>query len=181
VEASPGGDGAPTRSGGELALTVRQTQRIDRDNPAYAFRLPVVIKAGEPGTASFSSKIEYLSIDSRESTHRFALEAKPNDVVIDPNMNVAAPTRVKKPLAMLIEQLRDGSDDTGTVFAQMQAVEMLEESSEPAAGAALALVGMDQSRDALVRQAAADALSRRAARTIITAASGLTRLTGSNE
>jgi aminopeptidase N len=180
VDSSPGDDGTPTKPGGELLITVRQTQKIDRDNPAYAFRLPVVIKSGEPGTPGFNSKTEYLAIDSRESTHRFSLESKPNDVVVDPNMNVAAPTRVKKPLAMLIEQLRDASEESGTVFSQLQAVEMLEDASEPGAGAALALFGIDQSRDPLVRQAAADALSRRALRSIVTAASGITRIVGSN-
>ncbi len=165
--------GTPTRAGGELAIRITQTQRIDRDNPAYAFRLPVLIKTGEPGTESFSAETVLVAVDSRETVHRLPLATKPTDVVLDPNMHVAAPTRIAKPLAMLLEQLRDDSDETGSLFAQVQAAEMLAERSGPAAAAALALVSLDGSRDPLVRCAAAGSIASRAARVLTAVVTGL--------
>jgi aminopeptidase N len=170
IEPAPGEAGSPTQSGGELVISVKQTQRIDRDNPAYALRLPVVIKSGEPGTPAFSSSTEYLWVDMRESTHRLSLAEKPTDVVVDPNMNIAAPTRIRKPLAMLLEQLRDDTEETGTVFAQLQAVEMLAE--RPGTAAVLLVLGLDGSRDPLVRRAATEAVLKGPARGTVAAITG---------
>jgi aminopeptidase N len=145
-EQSPGESGQPTRPG-ELTITVRQMQTIDRDNPAYAFTLPVVINT-EGGSRTIQ-----VEIDSKETVKTVRLEAKPRDVVFDPEMTVAAATKIKKDLAMWMDQLGDDS-----VFAQLQAVEGLADHGDSEAVAALLGVALDAGQDACVRRAAADSL-----------------------
>ena len=130
--------------GGELLVSVDQTQRIDGANPAYSFALPVQAKFGDKGNKTF-----LLECSTRRSEASFKLESRPEDVVFDPQMTIAAPTSIKKPLAMWLKQLDDES-----VFAQLQAVEHLREIDDPAARLALARVAVDADRVDLVQQAA---------------------------
>lgn len=141
--------------GGELGITVRQKQRIDADNPAYAFELPVVLK-DEDGDRTVR-----LDVGTREVREVFTLDAKPEDIVVDPEMTVVAVTRVKKPLAMWLRQAEDAS-----VFAQWQAAEHLAEFDDPAAAAALARMSVDPARAEVVRAAAAAGLAGRYRRTL---------------
>jgi aminopeptidase N len=158
-QAASAADDSPAL-GGELVITVKQTQRIDADNPAYAFQLPIQIKteAGE--------QVVVMDIDSRETVRRVPLAAAPEDVVIDPNMTIAAPTTVKKELAMWLRQLQDGH--TGSVFAQLQAVEHLAAFAEPAAFAALAAAAIDSGQDELIRRTAAEGIAQHARRVVNT-------------
>jgi len=150
---SQGGGG-----GGELVVVIDQAQRIDADNPAYSFMVPVLIK-GESGPGVY----RYVDVDAKHTEASFALTAKPVDVVVDPNMLIAATTRVRKPLAMWLEQLGDES-----VFAQVQAAEHLAEFDAPEAAAALARVAADEEIPEVVRRAAGLALAEHHLRTLET-------------
>jgi aminopeptidase N len=131
--ASAGESADAKTSGGELAITIKQTQHIDGDNPAYRFSLPVVLKRdGGDHTV-------LVDVDSRQTVKTIRLERPPEDVVIDPEMTVAAPTRVKKSLAMWIRQLHDSSQPEGSAFAQAQALAAL---AEKGRGTLLALRGL---------------------------------------
>jgi hypothetical protein len=89
---------------------VEQTQKVDANNPAYAFTLPLVIKTGD------ARLYKHLDIDTKTRRNLFSLTAKPSDVVVDPDSTFASSNRIAKPLAMWLRQIDDDS-----VFAQLQA------------------------------------------------------------
>lgn len=114
---------------GELRVSAEQTQRIDADNPAFAFSLPIYVTFDEgPG------RYVYLHMDAREAEATFKLPSPPADAVVDPNMTVAAPSRIEKSLAMWLRQL----DHAPSYFAHAQAINHLAASGDPRALAALA-------------------------------------------
>lgn len=76
-----------------LTITVEQTQQIDKDNPAYAFTVPVYVEFDEgPG------RYFYLDTDRRRVEKAFRVESRPVDAIVDPNMAICAPTDVRTPL-----------------------------------------------------------------------------------
>lgn len=104
-------------AGGQLAVTIEQRQRIDADNPAFTFDLPVQIftdSAGEPVRRS-------IAIDSRRHELSFPLDAAPKMVLIDPDLTVLAKVTLDHPREMLLAQMRDGT----TVPAQVEAIKAL--------------------------------------------------------
>lgn len=140
---------------GSLRIAAAQTQQIDEHNPAFAFSLPVRIKL-EDG----STRTVHLSVDARTSEAAFPLPSKPVDAVVDPEMTVAAPSRVRKPLAMWLRQLDEGE----SLFAELQAVEHLAEFDDPRATAALLRVAStvsDVAEQAALRDAAGALIARR--------------------
>lgn len=137
--------GAGPEGTGELFIAIEQTQPIDADNPAYAFSLPVLLKMGDKG-----NRTVFVDCDQKHSEATFRLDAKPEDAVLDPQLSVAAPTSIKKPLAMWLEQADDES-----LFAQLQAVEHLREFEDATARQCLARIAGDDTRADLVREAAA--------------------------
>jgi aminopeptidase N len=112
------------------ALTVRaeQTQRIDADNPAYAFVLPIYVTL-EDGDGRYL----YLPMETRSVERSFALPARPVEADVDPNLRVAAHTRVTKPLAMWLRQIEHGP----TIVARARAAEALGALDDPLARAAI--------------------------------------------
>lgn len=90
---------------GELKITIEQTQRIDAANPAYAFTLPVHIRARmapqralreveSDDSASDHVYIRYIEVDARTTEVTFELPHRPDRVDFDPDMTVAAITRI---------------------------------------------------------------------------------------
>jgi aminopeptidase N len=79
--------------GGELLVGLKQTQRVDADNPAYAFTLPARVKYPDG-----SGEYVYIEMDTRETTARLAVRMRPASVVIDSNLTVMAAHRVVKDL-----------------------------------------------------------------------------------
>jgi aminopeptidase N len=86
----------PASGGGsELTVIIEQTQRIDHDNPAYAFTFPVHIRAGG------HTYIRYIEVDARTTEARFVLpdvQRRPDEIIFDPDMTVAALTRITRDL-----------------------------------------------------------------------------------
>jgi aminopeptidase N len=160
-EDSPGAEGSDSGAG-TLTLRFKQTQRIDAANPAYAFRVPIYLKFESDG------RFVWIDMDSREAQGAFRLPAKPSDITIDPQMTIAAPTAIDKPLAMWLEQLRDDRSPAGTVFARLQAAEHLAAFPDSLAVAALAAAAIDNSIDEPVRRAAARGVAEQGARAAIT-------------
>lgn len=77
---------------GNLTITIDQVQRIDHDNPAYAFTLPVHVRAGG------HTYIRYIEVDSRTTSYSLRLPVPASAVDIDPDMTVAALTRITRRL-----------------------------------------------------------------------------------
>jgi aminopeptidase N len=139
-------------AGKKLNVVVEQTQKIDGDNPAYAFTLPLYVKTGEEGDGG--GRYVYVDTDRTRTEASFALAAAPSGVEVDPHLSVLAEHRISKPLAMWIEDLRGGS----TILARLQAAEQLGISEEPGAAAVLATVAGDEGADPLVRDVASRSL-----------------------
>jgi len=117
---------------GELTVTVDQVQRVDADNPAYAFQLPVYAKFDE-GAISDGEYL-YLTCDSRSTTMTFRLPSRPASMSIDPYLTVLCRKKVRQSLEAAMDQLRHGT----TYAARMQAIDTLAGSpSLPALGALL--------------------------------------------
>src|SRR5678815_1642982 len=72
---------------GELLVSIDQTQRVDGANPAYSFTVPIQLKYGEKG-----NKMVTLDLSTKHSEAAFKLDSKPEDVVFDLQMTIAAPT-----------------------------------------------------------------------------------------
>lgn len=75
-----------------VVVRVEQDQHIDQKNPAYAFDLPVRIE-GDSGVHT-----EIIAVDGRLSEASFGLRAKPQRVLIDPELHITARTRVDSEL-----------------------------------------------------------------------------------
>lgn len=80
---------------GDLTITIDQVQRLDHDNPAYAFILPVHIQsAGSPR----QTYIRYIEVDSRTTEAIIPLPRRAARIDLDPDMTVAAFTQVRRQL-----------------------------------------------------------------------------------
>lgn len=107
-------DAAAPDAKGNLKVVIKQVQKINADNPAYWLSLPIAIKTGE------KVETKVLEFGTTEAWLVQTLDAKPTNVTVDPDATVMAPTAVRKPLAMWLEQMKDQS-----VFARLQAVDHL--------------------------------------------------------
>lgn len=85
-----------------LNVRIDQTQTINAYNPAYAFTLPLRIKM--PGG---SSRWLEVDMDTSSVSRSFSLDARPEQVSIDPLMTVIAPTTIKKDIAWWIDEAID--------------------------------------------------------------------------
>ena len=119
---------------GRLTVAAEQTQRIDADNPAYAFVLPIYLTF-EDG----SGRYVYLPMETRTAEAGFDLDAEPVEADVDPNMRVAAHARVTKPLAMWLRQVEHGP----TLIARARAAEVLGAFDDP-----LSLAAVERARAA---------------------------------
>lgn len=128
-----------------LTVELEQTQTIDRDNPAFAFMLPILVRYAD-GTS------EWVDAPVDQTKHRFTypLRERPKDVVIDPRGSVLAAHNIRKPLAMWLEQLWNGP----TLFAQADAAEHMVGMIDPAARSALATLADDPTQPDILREIA---------------------------
>ena len=139
---------------GGLAVTVDQTQRIDWRNPVYEVRLPLLLKY-EDGTSEYV----YVGVDSRHVRTTFKTGLRPKDVSVDPNLTVLGASSIRKPLAMWINELREGP----TLFSRVRAAERLAslDASCPEVTALLLNTAADPDEDVTVREAAANSCNLR--------------------
>jgi aminopeptidase N len=131
--------------GAALIVDVEQTQRLDADNPAYEFTLPLFLKF-EDG----SHRYEYIQVNQRKITASFNLDSKPTQVSVDPNLTVLSANNTRKPLAMWINEL----NDPPTLAAELLAAESLRLFDDNQACNALLHAAADPARDPVIREAA---------------------------
>ncbi|MBL8760568.1 MAG: M1 family metallopeptidase [Phycisphaerae bacterium] len=147
-------------AGKTLGVVVRQTQRIDKLNPAYQFSLPLFCKF-EDGSHQYI----YLDVKGREAAASFNLPSKPTQVSVDPTLTVFGANRITKPLAMWMNELQEGP----ALFAQVAAAEALALHPGDEVRALLARAAMDPSFDPVVREASLASLTGLEARRIAAA------------
>lgn len=111
-----------------LDFTLRQTQNIDGDNPAFAFDLPITLTVGgRPVTDT-----EF--IETREHSWSIPCTAEPSMVCVNPRLTVLAEIRFVQPTTRWITQLTAGP----TLAARLQSAEHLAAIAAPECVAALA-------------------------------------------
>jgi len=96
-----------------LDVGVDQIQKIDTDNPAYVFDLPVYVEV--PGQAA---RTVVVRVDSPRAEGSFALSDKPTLVAVDPHMSVASEQRVVTSLAQASGSLREAPADESATPGQ---------------------------------------------------------------
>lgn len=140
-----------------LTVAARQTQRIDKLNPAYQINLPLFCKF-EDGSYQYV----YLDMKGRDATANFRLPSKPSQVSVDPTLTVFCANKITKPLAMWMNELRRGP----TLFAQVAAAEALAAYPADEVRTLLAATASDESVDPVVREASLASLTGIEARRI---------------
>lgn len=75
----------------QLKIEVEQTQRVDADNPAYAFSLPFYVRYPSGG-----GEYLYIDTDVRKAEATFEIKERPSGITVDPRLTVAAPHTVVK-------------------------------------------------------------------------------------
>ncbi|MCX5690400.1 MAG: HEAT repeat domain-containing protein, partial [Planctomycetota bacterium] len=95
---------------GTLTILVEQTQKIDGDNPAFEFDLPVVIHSGQTPTQ------HRINVTGRSTTFTLACEA-PACIIVDPTMSVLASMEVKQDEAAFLMQLEHGPTPASRIAA----------------------------------------------------------------
>lgn len=133
-----------------LTVAAKQTQRIDKLNPAYQFSLPLLCKF-EGGNFEYV----YLDVKGREATANFKLSGKPSQVSVDPTLTIFCANKITKPLAMWMNELRDGP----SLFAQVAAAEALAAYPNDEVRTLLASAAADASFDPVVREASLASLT----------------------
>lgn len=134
-----------------LKVVVEQTQKIDGDNPAFAFSLPLDIKMDDDKTWEYVDVI----VDTKKTEQSFKLSGKPKSIAVDPNVTVFMKQRVRQPLAAWLDVLEHGR----TLYAQWQAVEALGEFDEPAAKQALTRFGATLTTEDAIGEMVAEAVA----------------------
>lgn len=140
-----------------LTVAAKQTQRIDKLNPAYQFSLPLLCRF-EDGRHQYV----YLDVKGRDAAANFTLPAKPTQVSVDPTLTIFCANRITKPLAMWMNELRDGP----SLFAQVAAAEALAAYQGDEVRSLLAHAAADESLDPVVREASLASLTGLEARRI---------------
>ncbi len=116
---------------GDLTVTVEQLQKIDADNPAYAFRLPIYARF--PEGRNVKGQYVHVLCDTRITTMTFRLPAKPESLDVDPYLTVLCRKKVRQDITAAADQLRRGA----TLAARVQAIDTLRDDGGPRALTAL--------------------------------------------
>lgn len=140
----------------QLVITIEQKQRIDADNPAFIFDLPVeVYTDSAPGAAPVKVTIP---VDGKRHERAIDLTTEPALVLIDPDLFVLAKMSVDMPRPWLINQLRTSR----SIASRLDASRQLQDKNKDDVRAALAKRLTDPDHHT-VRAAAARALGEMSA------------------
>jgi aminopeptidase N len=133
----------------ELFVSVEQAQQIDARTPAFRFTLPVHAKTAKGWT------VLDIDVAEKSTTYRATLDGPPSVVAVDPFLHVLKTMTCDKPLAMWMEQAKDGP----TITAKHEAIEALGKNDSPDVIALLASIVRNDSLRHTVRNTAVDSLA----------------------
>lgn len=127
---------------GLVRLTLEQTQPIDAYNPAFAFRLPILIKtsAGKP-------VLRHLDVDARSASIDLPVEGAVDWVAIDPDLHVLAEWDLSAPSNLLAELACEGP----TPASRLRAARALAANPGDIGARVLADLAADQRADPALR------------------------------
>jgi aminopeptidase N len=163
LKVSPVWDG----SAGTLTVTVEQTQKIDGDNPAWHFDLPLLItsdtaeppKGKEAAQAGSASRTETMAVSGQKTVWSVKLDQPPRFVAVDPNMSVLASMDISQPWERWSAQLEKGP----TVYSRVQACRGLKADNSSGTAEQLRRTAADRNEAVPVRIEAMKALVARGA------------------
>src|SRR5262249_58414745 len=100
-------------------VTVRQTQKVDKETPAFVFPLDLHFRLGDEG--------KDVTVNVTEARHEFTfdLASEPAVVSVDPRGGLLKTLVLKVPRGMLIKQAEDGP----TALSRLMAAEELSKQS----------------------------------------------------
>jgi aminopeptidase N len=138
-------------SAGELTIKADQKQRIDAENPAFVFDLPIEVYeyngTSEPDRRS-------ISISGRTHTLTIPLSKKPEMVLIDPDLSVLAAVSIDMPRDMLIKQ----ATSARSLASRIEAAKELRDNKSSESAKVLAAVVTNTDEHYSVRSKAAESL-----------------------
>jgi transposase len=131
-------------------VSVRQTQKIDKETPAFAFPLDLHFRLGD--------EAKDVTVNVTEGRHEFTFDfaSEPAIVSVDPRGGQLKTLVLKVPRGMLIKQAEGGP----TALSRLMTVEELSKQSHPEAVAALERALKKGSEFWGVRSAAAEGLGK---------------------
>src|SRR5262245_54656004 len=131
-------------------VTVRQTQKIDKETPAFLFPLDLHFRVDDEN--------KDVTVNVTEARHEFTFDfaSEPSVVSVDPRGGLLKTLVLKVPRAMLIRQAESGP----TALSRLMAVEELSKQAHPEAVAALEQALKKGSEFWKVRSAAAEGLGK---------------------
>lgn len=155
---------------GTLNVTVEQTQKIDGDNPAWDFDLPLLItsdapepakgkEGAQPGGGGSASRTETIAVSGQKTVWSLKLDQPPRMVAVDPNMSVLAAMDISQPWERWSAQLEKGP----TVYARVQACRGLRADASSGTAELLRRTASDRGEAVPVRIEALKALVARRA------------------
>jgi aminopeptidase N len=142
---------------GVLTIAARQTQRIDGDNPAFEFDLPVFVRTDTGPRGLPQGHTLTLRFRGVEASAEMELPTEPVFVAVDPNMHVLAECTIEAPAAWWLRQLRDGP----TLASRVQAVRQLRAHPGERVTETLRRLALDRGEHVRLRTEAVRALAAR--------------------
>ncbi len=136
---------------GMLSIDVEQTQKIDGDNPAFEFDLPILVHAGGGTTPCV------VSMAGRKATLSISVPAAPTCIEVDPNLHVLAALSVRQPEEAMLAHLKVAS----TPASRMLALRGLSGGTAADATAPIAACASDSTQPSWVRAQAVRTLAAR--------------------
>lgn len=136
-----------------LNVNATQTQRIDGDNPAFEFDLPIqVIDAPLATPKRFT-----LPVTGKTASASFPLESNPLIVEVDPSLSVLASYSIDQPAERFVAQLASGSSPASCV----QAIRALRKDPSSTTSELLRRTAQNRKENAWLRVEAVESLRAR--------------------
>ncbi len=135
-----------------LVVALRQTQKIDEQNPAFRFELPVYVR-----TAGGAQTIR-IDVRERSDAATLVLDGPPVLVAVDPWLTVLKKATTVKPLSLWIAQAAGGP----TIASRHEAIAVLADHDQAIVVDLLAKITADESVRHTLRRSAVRALVRMA-------------------
>ncbi len=141
-----------------LRINADQMQRIDGDNPAFEFDLPIWI------SVKGSSTMVTLPVRGRSANIDLQLEGEPDVIAVDPWLEVLADFDVRQPNWRWLNQIQRPDEGGGvSIAARVQAVRALGSDTSVRTAEALRRLASDATQHPKLRAEAAKALGARGA------------------
>lgn len=140
-----------------LMISGSQTQKIDGDNPAFEFDLPVFVRTDTGPRGMPEGRTLKLRFDGASASAELELPTEPVLVAFDPSLSVLAELTIDQPAQWWLTQLREGP----TLAARVQAVRQLRAHKGERVSETLRRLALDRGEHTRMRTEAVASLAAR--------------------